>query len=74
MFEWTQGVVWLQPNKSIFVGCIYYNILKDIEATKYQLLEFVDTDDLATLEQTIFEFELQYESVTSFMKNIINLK
>lgn len=50
MHEWIKGVIWLQSDQSIFAGIFVSSRGKDIEATKYQLLEFVDTDDLATLE------------------------
>jgi len=36
---------------------------KDIECTKYQLFEFVETDDISVGEKAIFEVELKYPTI-----------
>jgi len=40
---------------------------KDIEAVKYNMFEFVETDDLAMLEKAIFEFELKYPTILPYL-------
>ncbi len=45
----------------------FENNLKDIEAVKYNMFEFVETDDLAMLEKAIFEFELKYPTILPYL-------